>query len=64
MPIASLKKCQEYELTAPAMTRDISVVRLADSPLSPAARAMHEKIVVSLTKQKVDSLKRRRRPAR
>jgi LysR family carnitine catabolism transcriptional activator len=64
MPIESLRNCRQYELAAPSMTRDISMIHLGQSPLSPAARAMREHILVSLTKRQLKSSGRRKSPAR
>lgn len=64
MPIESLGNCPQFELAAPSMTRGISMIHLYQSPLSPAARAMREHILVSLTKQKLKGSGRRKAPAR
>lgn len=58
LPIASLKKSRQFELTAPSMTRDISMIHLAKSPLSPAARAMHDHIMVLVAKRKIKGVVR------
>jgi LysR family transcriptional regulator, carnitine catabolism transcriptional activator len=64
MPATPLKNCRQYELTAPTMTREISLIQLAQSPLSPAARAMHEHIRMSIVRDKLRDSTRVRKPAR
>lgn len=63
-PVESLRNCRQFELAAPSMTRDISMIHLGQSPLSPAAHAMREHILVSLTKRKLKAAGSRRTPAR
>ena len=63
LPIPSIKKSCQYELAAPSMTREISLIHLAQSPLAPAARAFHEHILVSTTRQNLHTATSRKRPA-
>jgi LysR family transcriptional regulator, carnitine catabolism transcriptional activator len=63
-PLSTLKRCRQYELAAPAMSRDISSIHLAQSPLAPAARALHEHILVHFTRLKLQTAAVRKKPAR
>ena len=64
MPSTSLDNCRQFELTAPTMTREISMIHLARSPLPPAARAMGEHILMSVSRDRLHDHARLKRPAR
>ena len=64
MPIPSIRECRQYELAAPSMSREISLIHLARSPLAPAARALYEHILASTTKRMLRTAASRKRPAR
>ena len=64
MPIPSVKECRQYELSAPSMSREISLIHLAQSPLAPAARALREHILLATTRRLLQTAATRRRRAR
>jgi LysR family carnitine catabolism transcriptional activator len=63
LPIPSIEKSCQYELSAPSMSREISLIQLAQSPLAPAARALHEHILIAIARQNLRTANRKR-PAR
>jgi LysR family carnitine catabolism transcriptional activator len=50
---AGTTSCRQYELAGPSMTRDISLIHLAGTHLQPAARALHEHLLVHFARHKL-----------
>ena len=63
-PLPAIEKSRQYELTGPSITRDVSLIHLAQPQLPPAAKALYDHLQVSFAKQKLGAAAKRKAPAK